>query len=121
MEKLCPLIYSTQAFVCQDGHAGCHTVRAQLCLGSAVGPAFGGALSSMTDEERQLLELIAASDDGCTDVLLLAHGLPIEMIAEVVRAGLAVVHPGRLLAGHVVNTRLLITEAGRRALTTQEE
>jgi hypothetical protein len=50
----------------------------------------------MSDEERQLLELIAASDDGCTDDLLLTHGLPTEMIAEVVRAGLAVAHPGRL-------------------------
>jgi hypothetical protein len=105
--------------MCQDGPAGCYTARAQLCLGLAVGSAFGGALYPMTDEERQLLELIAASDDGCTDVLLLAHGLPIEMIAEAVRAGLAVAHPGRLLAGHVVNTRLLITEAGRRALAGQ--
>ena len=94
---------------------GCHTARAQPSLGFA-GSASGGALYPMSYEERQLLELIAASDDGCTDVLLLARGLPIEIIAEVVRTGLAVVHPRRLLAGHVVNTRLLITEAGRRAL-----
>jgi hypothetical protein len=74
----------------------------------------------MSDEERQLLELIAASEDGCTDVLLLAHGVPIEMIAEMVRAGFAVVQPGRLLAGRqVLNTKLFITEAGRRALVGQ--
>jgi hypothetical protein len=72
----------------------------------------------MTDETHRLLELLAASDDGCTDVLLLAHGFPIEMIAEVVRVGLAMVHPGRVLAGGrgVEITRLWITEAGRRAL-----
>src|ERR1700686_647053 len=85
-------------------------------LGQSSAGLFLWAANFMTDDERRLLELLAASDDGCTDVLLLAHGLPIEMIAEVVGAGLAVAHPGRLLAGRVVNTRLLITEAGRRAL-----
>jgi hypothetical protein len=71
----------------------------------------------MTEDQRRLLEILAASDaDGCTDVLLLRHGIPIEMIAEVVRAGLATAQPGRLLYGEVVDTKLLITDAGRWAL-----
>jgi hypothetical protein len=73
----------------------------------------------MTADEHRLLELLAVSDDGCTDVLLLANGFPIEMIAEVVRTGLARVRPGRMLAGGVENTRLWITDAGRRALAGQ--
>jgi hypothetical protein len=74
----------------------------------------------MREGERQLLTLLATSADGCTDVLLLRHGLPIETIAEVVRAGLATVQPGRLLAGKVVETKLLITDAGRRALAERK-
>jgi hypothetical protein len=54
--------------------------------------------NTMTADERRLLELLAGSDlDGCTDVLLLAHGFTIEMIADMVRTGLATVEPGRAL------------------------
>jgi hypothetical protein len=74
----------------------------------------------MREDERQLLTLLATSTGGCTDVLLLSHGLPIETIAEVVRAGLAAVQPGRLLAGKVVETKLSITDAGRRALAERK-
>ena len=49
----------------------------------------------MTDDTRhRMLKLLAASDDGCTDVLLLMQGFAIETIAEMVRVGLASVHPG---------------------------
>jgi hypothetical protein len=74
----------------------------------------------MREYERQLLTLLATSTDGCTDVLLLRHGVPIEVMAEVVRAGLAAAQPGRLLAGKVVETKLLITDAGRRALAERK-
>jgi hypothetical protein len=72
----------------------------------------------MTDEQRRLLELLAGSDlDGCTDVHLLAQGFTLEMITDMVRTGLAVVEPGRVLPdGGVEHTRLWITDAGRRAL-----
>jgi hypothetical protein len=47
-------------------------------------------------------------NDTFARVLLLAHGLLIEMIAKVVHAGLA------------VNTRLWIMDAGRRALAERQ-
>jgi hypothetical protein len=75
----------------------------------------------VTQAERRLLELLAGSDDGSTEALLLAHGFPIEMIAEVVRTGLARVHPGRMLADGVENTRLWITDAGRRVLAERRQ
>jgi hypothetical protein len=114
----------TRCPMCQDGACGLpYSPRPTLSWPrhwvSLRRGLFLWAANPMTADERRLLELLAASDDGCTDVLLLAHGLPIEMIAEVVRAGLAVAHPGRLLAGRVLNTRLLITDAGRRALAGQ--
>jgi hypothetical protein len=80
-------------------------------------PLLRGPRSMTADsQQHRMLELLAASDDGCTDVLLLAHGFSIEMIADVVRIGLASVDPGRPLAGEIVNTGLQITEAGRRTL-----
>ena len=71
----------------------------------------------MTDE-RRLLEMLAASDlDGCTDVRLLAQGSTLEMIADMVRTGLAIAEPGHVLpGGGLEHTRLWITDAGRRAL-----
>jgi hypothetical protein len=41
------------------------------------------ALLRKAADERRLLGLLAASGSGCTDVLLLEHGFPLEMIAEV--------------------------------------
>jgi hypothetical protein len=43
----------------------------------------------MTDDERRLLEMLAASDDGCTEAILLAHGIALELIDGIVSAGLA--------------------------------
>jgi hypothetical protein len=66
--------------------------------------------------ERRLLEILAASDaDGCTDVLLLRRGIPIEMIAEGARRPCDGT-TRRLIAGEVLDTKLLITDAGRRSL-----
>jgi hypothetical protein len=36
-----------------------------------------------------LLELLAASDGGCTDALLQAHGFALDLMVGLVRAGLA--------------------------------
>jgi hypothetical protein len=77
----------------------------------------------MTADERRLLELLAGRDlDGCTDVRLLAQGFTLEMITDMVRTGLAIVEPGRVLPdGGVEHTRLWITDAGRRALEERTE
>ena len=76
------------------------------------------ARDRMADEERRLLELLAASDDGSTEALLLAHGFTLEVIVRSVRAGLATATAEPILAGGraVEVSRVRITEAGRRAL-----
>jgi hypothetical protein len=53
----------------------------------------------MSDDERQILELRAESDDGCADAYLLALGFPIEMIADMLQAGFAMATSGRLVCG----------------------
>jgi hypothetical protein len=71
----------------------------------------------MTDDERRLLELLAASADGATDALLREHGLTLEVMANMVRARLATVHCDRA----VEVTRVWITDAGRRALAERAD
>jgi hypothetical protein len=67
---------------------------------------------------RRALELRAASRDGCTEAIMLAHGFRIEQMVEPVRAGLATATAERVVAGRrtIEVARLRITEAGRRAL-----
>jgi hypothetical protein len=66
---------------------------------------------------RRALELLAASRDGCTEAVMLAHGFKTEMLVEMVRAGFASVATERVVAGGLKMevARLRITEAGRRA------
>src|SRR5258708_9588400 len=70
-------------------------------------------------DRRRALELLAASRDGCTEAILLAHGFTIKQIVELVRAGLAAAHSQRVVIGRrtVEIARVKITEAGRQALT----
>ena len=71
------------------------------------------ASDPMTADERRLLELLAGSADGSTDALLREHGLTLEVMADMVRAGLATVHCDRAIEF----TKMRITEAGRQKLT----
>jgi hypothetical protein len=75
----------------------------------------------MTADERRLLELLVASDEGATDALLQAHGLKLDILISIVSAGLATATPERALVGGkpVDVTRVRITDAGRRALAEQ--
>jgi hypothetical protein len=66
----------------------------------------------MADQERRLLELVAASDDGSTEALLLAHGFALEVIVGVVRTGLATARAEPILAGG------LAVEVSRVRITT---
>jgi hypothetical protein len=52
-------------------------------------------------DRRRALGLLAASRDGCTEALMLAHGFTVEMLADLVRAGLATakVERERVVAG----------------------
>jgi len=40
-------------------------------------------------DRRPTLELLVASRNGCTEALMIANGSPIEMLVELIRAGLA--------------------------------
>ena len=67
---------------------------------------------------RRALELLASCRDGCTEAMMLAHGFLIEMMVEIVNAGLAKATAERVVAGSrkMEVARVRITDAGRRAL-----
>jgi hypothetical protein len=69
-------------------------------------------------ERHRALELLAASPDGCTAAILMAHGFKSDRLAELINAGLASVTIERVTAGdrRVKVTRVQITDAGRQAL-----
>jgi hypothetical protein len=64
------------------------------------------------------LELLAAASPSCPEPLLLAHGIKIEMIAGLVRKGLATAQTAAASAGGrpVEIVRVGITDAGRKAI-----
>jgi hypothetical protein len=66
---------------------------------------------------RRALEL---SPDGMTEAMLLAHGLTVETLVDLIRAGLATAKAERVMAGGraIEVARARITEAGRRALAS---
>ena len=69
-------------------------------------------------DRRRALELLAASRDGATEAVMLAHGFGIPLMVELVRAGLASATPERVRAGNktIEVATVRITEAGRRAI-----
>jgi len=68
-------------------------------------------------DRRRALELLAGSPTGCTEVLLFAHGVTVEMLVELIRAGLATASTERVGGGgRAMEIEVRITEAGRRAL-----
>jgi hypothetical protein len=76
-------------------------------------------LRSPKPDRRRALELLASCRDGCTEAIMLAHGFSIDMMVELINAGLATAKPERIVAGGYGDERIIvrITEAGRRALT----
>jgi hypothetical protein len=72
----------------------------------------------LTADQRRALALLAGSPRGTPEGLMLAHGFSIEMVAELVRAGLATAEPESVRSGGKVIevTRVRITGAGRDAL-----
>jgi hypothetical protein len=69
-------------------------------------------------DRHRALELLASCRDGCTEALMLAHGFSIDMMVELVQAGLATATAERVVAGSrtIEVARVRITEAGRQAL-----
>src|SRR5262249_46464776 len=65
-----------------------------------------------------LLELLAASPDGCSKAIMLAHGFTVGFLVELIRTGMATTRTERVIAGGraMEVARVRITEVGRRAL-----
>ena len=68
-------------------------------------------------DRRRALELLAASPDGYTEALMLAHGF---LLLDLCIASLAIATPERMVAGGrpVEVVRMKITEAGRQAINS---
>jgi hypothetical protein len=73
---------------------------------------------SLTAEQRRALELIAGSPRGCTKGRLLTDGFDADMLADLVREGLATAQRGTMRVGgrEIRVERYRITDAGRRAI-----
>jgi hypothetical protein len=69
-------------------------------------------------DRRRVLELLAGSRYGYTKAILRAHGFSIDMLVELVKAGLATTKRERMVAGgrQTDVVRVRITDAGRQAL-----
>jgi hypothetical protein len=76
------------------------------------------AARSISAEQRRALRLLAGSPLGCTEAILLAHGFKTELLALLVRDGLATTQPGTMRAGRrqIKVLWVMITDAGQRAL-----
>jgi hypothetical protein len=77
----------------------------------------------LSPEEREALELLASDPQGATDELLvLARGFDSDMIAGLVRTGLAMARRENMKAGSraIEVVRIRITGAGRDALTAED-
>jgi hypothetical protein len=72
-------------------------------------------VSSPTNR-RRALELLAASGNGCTMAIMLAHGFNPEMMVEMVRDGLATASAERVVEAHVRCRRVRVTEGERHAM-----
>jgi hypothetical protein len=69
-------------------------------------------------DRRRALELLASCRDGCTEAVMLADGFSIDMMVEIINAGLATATTERMVAGkhRIEVARVRITDAGRQVL-----
>jgi len=76
----------------------------------------------MTGQERRLLELLAGSPDGATDLSLLTQGFQFKVILRVIGAGFATAASERMVAAgrSVEVSRVRITDAARRELADRQ-
>jgi hypothetical protein len=73
---------------------------------------------SLSAEQRRALEMLAGSPCGATKARLLGDGFTVDMLADLVREGLATAQRETLRAGgrEIRVERYRITDAGRRAI-----
>src|SRR5260370_42585144 len=61
-------------------------------------------------DRRRALELLAASRDGCTEAIMIAHGFTVRQLGELVRAGLATAYTRRVIVarrtGEIASVRV---------------
>ena len=50
-------------------------------------------------ERRRALELLAASADGCSEAIMLAHGFSVDFLMDLIRTGMATTRTERVVAG----------------------
>jgi hypothetical protein len=76
----------------------------------------------LSDKARHALELLAVDQHGLTETLLRTYGFTLEMLAGLVRTGLATSQHQTVKAGSktIEVVRIRITEAGRNALAAEE-
>ena len=73
----------------------------------------------LSAEQRRALAMLAdAGHRGYTDQFMMAHGFTFDLLASLIRAGLATATLRRVRAdGHVIEVALIrITDAGRQAV-----
>jgi hypothetical protein len=72
----------------------------------------------LTIEQRRALQMVAAAPYGCTEPALRARGFSPSIMFELVAAGYVIAKPRSMRAGGRTFrvTRLVITDAGRRAI-----
>jgi hypothetical protein len=68
----------------------------------------------LTSDQRRALDMLAGSHHGCTEAILRAQGFSVELLADLMRTGLAKAEPETTQAGPRV--RIRITDAGKPAL-----
>jgi hypothetical protein len=73
----------------------------------------------LSAEQQRALELLSdAGDQGCTGATFLAYGFKVDILAELVGGGLAVVHRQPPEAGEwpIEVARVVITDPGRMTI-----
>ena len=73
---------------------------------------------SLSAEQRRVLELVAGGPRGYTKARLLADGFTVDILADLVREGLATLQRGTLrVGGRTIRVeRYRITDDGRKAI-----
>ena len=79
---------------------------------------YSGRRRGPKPERRRALELLAASPDGCSEAIMLAHGFTVDFLVELSGTGMATTWTERVVSGGraMEVARVRITEIGRRAL-----
>jgi len=93
--------------------------KSQLSRGGYIADMLNRVPEVNADQRRALELLSDAGLNGCTGATLLSHGFSIEMLADLIRDGLATAHREPLMSAgqrQIDVARVRITDAGRRAL-----